>query len=63
MLSVQVNANNFLACGKKKIDIMKTKLTINMCTQIIHTICSKYKRVSKFILIVQNVNFPRKTNN
>jgi hypothetical protein len=32
-ISVRINPNNFIACEKKKINMMKMKLTINMYTQ------------------------------
>jgi hypothetical protein len=48
---------------KNKIDMtMKMKFAIDMHTQILNTICSQCKRISKSVLIIQNVHFPGKRN-
>jgi hypothetical protein len=41
---------------------MKIKFAINMYTQILNTISSQYNRVSKSVLIIQNVRFSGKRN-
>jgi hypothetical protein len=43
--------------------MLKVKFKINIYSQILNGVCTKYDRISKFVLIAQGSNFPRKENN
>jgi hypothetical protein len=43
--------------------MIKIEFTISVYNQILNIICSKYKIISKILLIIWNVSFPGKIKN
>jgi hypothetical protein len=60
---VRINANNYIVHEKKMYVLMKMEFLINIFSQIIDTVSSQYRRITKSVLIIQYSRFPGKGSN